>query len=56
MKLSSFLYRAARISRNIEAVDKTLETGNPKYAAHRAKNVAVGRTLRKLGFWRWLWR
>jgi len=30
--------------------------GNPKCAAKRARNAAVGRTLGKLGLWRSLWR
>lgn len=50
--LSSQLYRAARITRDVEVV----ASGNPHRIARRAKNVAVGRVLRRVGFWRWLWR
>lgn len=45
--LSSQLFRAARIADDVEAV----ESGNPKRVARRAKNVAVGRSLAKVGFW-----
>lgn len=48
--LTSQLYRAARVSNNISSLS------NPKRAARRAKNVAVGRTLGKAGFWRSLWK
>jgi hypothetical protein len=50
MSLSSNLYRAARVSRNIEAV-----SGGPDKAVRRARNVATGRTLRRLGVWGRLW-
>jgi hypothetical protein len=41
--LSSQLFRAARITDDIEAA----ESGNPRRIARRAKNVAVGRALGK---------
>jgi hypothetical protein len=50
--LTSQLYRAARISNNISAV----ASGKPGRVARRAKNVAVGRTLGRVGFWRRLWK
>lgn len=50
--LSSQLYRAARVTNNIE----TVASGNPRRIARRAKNVTVGRTLGRAGVWRWLWR
>lgn len=56
MSLSSFLYRAARVSRDVEAVEKTAATCNPKYVARRAKNRIIGRALARLGVWRRLWR
>lgn len=46
--LSSQLFRAARIADDVEAV----ESGNPRRVARRARNVAVGRTLARAGFWR----
>jgi hypothetical protein len=52
MRLSRFLYRAARLSRDVEAVS----SGNPERIARRARNKVVGRTLARLGFWRKLWR
>lgn len=56
VKLSQFLYRAARISRDVEAIERTAETGNPAYVARRVRNKLVGRALGRLGFWRRLWR
>ena len=54
--LSSLLYRPARTARTAESIERSLETGNPGYAERRAMNVAKGRLLRRMGFWRWLWR
>lgn len=51
-RLSSTLFRAARIADDLEAV----ASGKPKRIARRAKNLAVGRLLGRAGFWRWLWR
>lgn len=48
--LTSQLYRAARISNNVSSLS------NPKRAARRARNVAVGRGLGRAGFWRSLWK
>lgn len=50
------LYRLARTSRDVEAVEKTAETGNPKYVTRRARNGVAGRALARIGFWRRLWR
>jgi hypothetical protein len=52
MRLSSFLFRAARVTSDVEAIS----SGKPRRVRRRAKNVAVGRALRRLGFWRWLWK
>ena len=52
MRLSTFLFRAARASRDVEAVS----SGKPRRVARRAKNIAAGRALRRVGFWRWLWK
>jgi len=38
MRLGRFLYRAARLSRDVDAVEKTAATGNPRYVARRARN------------------
>ena len=50
--LTSSLYRAARISNNLSDG----ASGNPRRAARRAKNVAVGRALGNAGVWRRLWK
>jgi hypothetical protein len=52
MKLSTLLYKAARISRDVSAVS----SGKPKRIERRAKNKVIGRVLGRSGFWRWLWR
>jgi hypothetical protein len=56
MKLSNLLYRLARTSRDVEAIERTAETGKPTYIARRVRNKLVGRTLGRLGFWRQLWK
>jgi hypothetical protein len=55
MSFTSTLYRAARLSASGRAVRRSIETGNPYYAARRARNIAVGRTLARAGVWRGLW-
>ena len=50
------LYKAARVSADVHAVEKTVQTGDPKYVARRAKNKVVGRSLGKAGVWRKLWK
>jgi hypothetical protein len=50
--LSSQLFRAARITDDIEAA----ASGNPRRITRRTKNLVVGRSLRKAGVWRRLWR
>lgn len=54
--LSSLLFRAARTARNVEAVERSLETSDPSHAARRAENLALGQLLAWLGVWRRLWR
>jgi hypothetical protein len=52
MNLTRALYRAARISNNVSAI----ASGNPRRMTRRAKNIVVGRTLRRAGIWRRLWK
>ncbi|MHB1390978.1 MAG: hypothetical protein ACYCXF_07075 [Thermoleophilia bacterium] len=48
MKLTSFLYRAARLSRDAEVIT----SGSPKKMARRVRNKALGRTVvRRLFKW-----
>jgi hypothetical protein len=44
------LYRLARLFQSARSLR------SPETAARRAKNIALGRLLGRLGFWRWLWR
>jgi hypothetical protein len=50
MKLHTFLYKAARVANDVDAVT------HPRRLPRRLKNKAVGRTLGRTGFWRGLWR
>lgn len=50
-KVSRLLYAAARTSRDVEAVDRAIETGSPAPVAARAERRIVGRML-----WKTLWR
>jgi hypothetical protein len=52
MNLSRMLYRAARVSRDIEAVS----SGSPRRISRRAKNRIIGRALGRAGIWRRLWK
>jgi hypothetical protein len=52
MNLTSFLFKAARLSASASAI----ASGKPKRIARRAKNVAVGRVLARAGIWRRLWK
>ena len=52
MRLSRFLYRAARTTNDIEAIT----SGNPRRIERRLRNKLVGRLLGKAGLWRRLWR
>ncbi len=48
MRLSSFLYRAARLSRDAEVI----YSGDPKKMARRARNKYIGRKVaRRLFKW-----
>jgi hypothetical protein len=49
MRLSRFLYRAARTANDLEAAT----SGDPRRMRRRLKNKLVGRLLRP--FWRRLW-
>lgn len=51
MRLSTGLYKAARIARDIEAAS----SGSPRRVARRARNKAVGRALGRAGVWRRLY-
>jgi hypothetical protein len=35
---------------------ETLASGNPQRITRRVKNKLAGRTLGRLGFWRFLWQ
>ena len=52
MRLSSWLYRSARVANDVEAIT----SGDPKRMRRRLKNKLVGRLLGKAGIWRRLWR
>lgn len=50
MKLTTFLFRAARLSADADAIM------NPHKLPRRIKNKLVGRLLGRVGFWRVLWK
>jgi len=52
VKLTRTFYHLARLSNNIGAIT----SGNPARMRRRATNLVKGRILRRLGFWRWLWK
>lgn len=52
VSLSSYLYRAARLSRDAKAIT----SGSPRKIVRRVKNHAVGRVLARTGIWRPLWK
>ena len=52
MTLTSFLFKAARLSADASAV----ASGHPKRIIRRVKNHVVGRVLTRAGFWRFLWK
>lgn len=52
---SSFLYRAARLSRDVEATERSIEAGDPSYAQRRVRNVLIGKAHGNAGFWQALW-
>ena len=54
-RLSSTPSRAARLSRDVEAVGRSVETRSPAPIARRARNVTLGRLIGRAGGWRWLW-
>ena len=55
MRLSSWLYRAATATRDVEAVQRSLDSGDPGYVERRIRNRIVGRALGRIGFWSALW-
>jgi hypothetical protein len=44
-----------RFARNVNTAEAILN-GTPERRRRRAKNIIVGRTLARVGFWRWLWK
>lgn len=48
----SSLFRITRTAATVSAIP----SGHPKGIARRAKNIVVGRGLRRAGFWRTLWK
>ena len=51
MKISTKLWKTRKLSRNIEV----LLSGDSTKIFRRFKNILVGRTLARMGFWKWLW-
>lgn len=46
-KLSSMLYRAARITRNVRALQRSIHTGSVKPLGNRMLRIAAGRVFGK---------
>jgi len=49
-KLTSFLYKLARISNDLTSLSNTKKT------TRRVKNKIIGRTLGKMNIWKNLWK
>jgi hypothetical protein len=45
--LSNALYRAARITRNVRAVERSIQTGSVKPLGNRMLRIAAGRVVGK---------
>jgi hypothetical protein len=54
--MTSYLYRAARLSATGRAVRRSVETGSMRPVTRRAKNIIIGRTMARAGIWRLLWK
>lgn len=52
MRFSTFLTKASRASRDVEAIT----SNDPKRVERRVRNRVKGRLLGRVGFWRSLWR
>jgi hypothetical protein len=50
------LVKFARRSADVDAVERSIETGSTKPLEHRLLNRAKGRVLARAGFWSRLWR
>ncbi len=55
MRLSTWLAKASRTARDVEAVERTLGRGDVGYVETRAKNRLAGRALARTGIFRALW-
>lgn len=55
MRLSTWLTKASRTPPDVEAVERTLETGDTGYVSRRIRNRIVGRALARAGFFKLLW-
>jgi hypothetical protein len=54
--MTSYLYRAARLSATGRAVRRSVETGSMRPVTRRAKNIIIGRTMARAGIWRLWWK
>lgn len=45
MSFTSALYKAARLSADVRAVKRSVQTGSPKPIARRLVNKAIGRNI-----------
>lgn len=55
MSVTGWLFRLARLSADLRAARRTIETGSPEPVVRRLVNKVIGRGLVSKLFWRGKW-